>query len=272
MHNPEMAEQGRLIFEIKNNDPVELLDLTTSLVAFGREYVDYAEETLDGKYRTETRLYVKEIRSGSIIADLVPYAPALLPIISDVNTVVGFATRLQALVKWLVSPTKAEKPSGVTVSQLQNIKSIVEPVAKDSASQMNIHTEVHNHAPVYINLNSSQANELQNRADREIGLIQTPVVGAHKDVVMYLWQARNDTVSNAGDRAIIESISRRPTKVIFATEKLKLEVLGVKDNLFRHAFIVDVTVETVEGRPILYKVTNVSETLSIDQADIDNNG
>jgi hypothetical protein len=70
---------GRLIVEIKNSSPVELLDLTRALVALGHEYQDYADSEFDGPYRTETRLFVKEIRTGSIITELQPYTVGLLP-------------------------------------------------------------------------------------------------------------------------------------------------------------------------------------------------
>jgi hypothetical protein len=75
---------------------------------------------------------------------------------------------------------------------------------------------------------------------------------------MYWWQTRNDT-SQTGDRAIIESISTKPVKVILESEQIKANMLKLDENLFKHAFIIDVDVETIEGRVAFYKVIDVHE-------------
>jgi hypothetical protein len=256
-----MNGSGKIVVEIKNHYPVELLDLTQSLYSFAKEYEGYAYSEFEGADKRGTKLYVKEIRTGSIITELMPHAAGLLPLLSEANTVVGFAKHLKTVIDWLRQPEVEEKPS-ISRTTLTNVNSIVDPVAKDSASQLNIHTEIHNHAPVYITVNSSDANAIQHTARAELDLLRAPIVGRHNKVVMYWWQTRNDT-SQTGDRAIIESISPKPLKVIFDSERIKLNMLKLDDNLFKHAFIVDVDVETIENRPVLYKVVNVYEEIEL---------
>lgn len=256
-----MDSNGNLVVEIQNRLPIELLDLTEALVSFAKEFQGYADAELQGPYRTSTRLYVKEIRSGSIITELVPFAAGLLPLISDVNTVVGFAKHLKASVEWLLAP-KDKEASSISTTTLQNLNSIVEPVAKDSASQLIIKAETINYAPVYLSLSSNDAKVLQNNIGRELALRSTPLVGLHKQVVMHWYQARNDPSSKAGDKAIIESISPRPVKVIFKSDRIKYQMLKIEENLFDRAFLVDVYVETVDNKPMLYKIAEVHEELS----------
>lgn len=253
-----MDDPGKIVFEIKNRYPVELFDLTQSLYSFAKEYEGYASAEFEGADKT-AKLYVKEIRTGSIITELVPIAAGLLPFLSDTNTVIGFAKHLKLAVDWLRNPAKETKPT-INKTTLTNINSIVDPVAKDSASQLNIHTEIVNNAPIYITINSSEANAMQNQVRKELDLIREPIVGRHKNVVLYWWQTRNDT-SQAGDRAIIESISPRPVKVIFESEEAKSNILKLDENLFKHAFLVDVDVETIENRAALYKVVKVHEEI-----------
>jgi hypothetical protein len=254
-----MNDSGKIVVEIKNRYPVELLDLTQSLYSFAKEYEGYAHTEFEGSDKSGTKLFVKEIRAGSIITELVPHAAGLLPLLSEANTVLGFAKHLKAAIDWLRNPDREKKPV-ISRNTLTNVSSIVDPVAKDSASQINIHTEIHNHAPVYISVNSQEANAVQNNVRTELELLSAPIVGRHNRVVMYWWQTRNDT-SQAGDRVIIESISTRPVKVIFESEKTKLDILRLDENLFKYAFIVDVDVETVENRPALYKVIRVHEEI-----------
>lgn len=256
-----MNDSGKIVVEIKNHYPVELLDLTQSLYSFAKEYEGYAHAEFEGADRSGTKLFVKEIRAGSIITELVPIAAGMLPLLSEANTVIGFAKHLKLAIDWLRNPNRETKPV-ISRNTLTNVSSIVDPVAKDSASQINIHTEIENYAPVYITVNSQEANALQNNVRTELDLLRAPIVGRHKKVLMYWWQTRNDT-SQAGDRAIIESISTKPVKVIFESEKIKLDILKLDDNLFKHAFIVDVDVETVENRAALYKVVRVHEEIEI---------
>ena len=256
-----MESGGKLVIEIQNRTPVELLDLTEALVSFAKEFQGYADTELDGPYRTGTRLYVKEIRSGSIITELVPYAAGLLPIISDVNTVVGFAKHLKASLEWILTPDK-KNASSISTTTLQNFNSIVEPIAKDSASQLIIKADTVTYAPVFLTVTSDDAKILQHNIERELAQRGTPLVGLHKHVVMHWYQARNDASSKAGDKAIIESISSRPVKVIFNSDRIKYQMLKIEENLFDHAFLVDVHVETVENKPVLYKIVEVHGDLS----------
>jgi hypothetical protein len=79
--------------------------------------------------------------------------------------------------------------------------------------------------------------------------------------VLYWYQARNDQKSQRGDRAIIESISPTPVKAIFVSEGIKGKTLLGTSNPFKRAFIVDVSVETIGGRPALYRITEVHDSL-----------
>lgn len=260
-----MGADVKLVVEIKNRDPVQLLDLTQALVSFAREFQTYADEALDGPYRAQTHLYVKEIRTGSIITELVANAAGLLPIVSDANTLIGFTKHLTVAINWLLHRTPEKNPPSISRSTVQNIGSIVEPIAKDSASQLIIHTETINHAPVFLTINSHDANALQNQIQRQLADWRAPATGMHEKVVMYWFQARNDAKSTAGDKAKIESISQRPVKVIFASEAIKAQMLAIDENIFTHAFIVDVQVETVENSPVLYKIVRVYEGIGLER-------
>lgn len=245
---------GKLVVEYKNQRPVELVDLTRSLLALADEYEQFADEELDGAYRTETKLYIHQIQTGSIITELVPYAAGLLPILSEANTVLSFAERLQKIIDRLRKPKQEENEPDVDPRSLENVSTILEPVAKDSASQINISTKTDFHAPVIININSHDANAMQNHARRLLEAQKAPDKGRHEKVLMYLHQARNDLQSKAGDRGIIESISKKDVKVVFLSDATKAQMLRADENPFRYAFVVDVDVETVKGKPALYRI------------------
>jgi hypothetical protein len=72
--------------------------------------------------------------------------------------------------------------------------------------------------------------------------------------VLYWYQARNDATSATGDPGIIESISSAPVKIAFEDEAAKDAMLHGDQNPFLTGYIVDVSVETIQGKPALHKV------------------
>ena len=72
--------------------------------------------------------------------------------------------------------------------------------------------------------------------------------------LLYWHQARNDARSTTGDKGIIESISDMPVKVICMKDSLKTEMILDIQNPFKEAYIVDVAVETINGKPAVYKI------------------
>lgn len=55
----QLDANGKLVFEIKNQQPVELTDLTSALSSLAKEFAAFAysaDSNLDGVYRSETRL------------------------------------------------------------------------------------------------------------------------------------------------------------------------------------------------------------------------
>ena len=65
----------KLVVELKNERPVELEDLAKSLHALGDEYRRYLLEHQPEAAAGEMKLYIKEIRPGSIVSECVAMAP-----------------------------------------------------------------------------------------------------------------------------------------------------------------------------------------------------
>ena len=144
----------------------------------------------------------------------------------------------------------------------QNLSNIVEAVAKDSKAQINIGT-MNINAPVQIKTNSMEANAVQNRAKREAEKLQEPITDTKEKVVLYWYQARNDSKARTGDKAVVESVYRGPVKALCVNESIKTKMVLGADNPFTHAYVVDVTVETVKGKPVLYRILDVHERLEL---------
>ena len=140
----------------------------------------------------------------------------------------------------------------------------VEITAKDSGAQIIFAPTINGKAEFNFDLSSLDSNAAQNKAAKEIQALRESQMGLHQKVLLYWYQTRNDTVSAAGDRAIIESISSSPLKTVFVAEPLKASMLAMDENIFKKAFLVDVLVETIGGVPKLYKIQAVHEAVDRD--------
>jgi hypothetical protein len=89
-----LPEQATIRFEVQNSKPVDLFDLTSALSAFGEGYQDHIIQSGIDLDRDHLRLYVKELKTGSIIADLVSLAPQISAIVEHIDLATGFITHL----------------------------------------------------------------------------------------------------------------------------------------------------------------------------------
>lgn len=245
-------------FEIKNVQPIELIDLTNSLLALGNEYQRFISRTHPEADASEVKLYINEVRSGSVIALLTAMSPQLIEGFNYMNTVVDFATFLKSAFE-LLGSGKADKNTELTPSTLSNLAQIIEPVAKDSGAQLNIGTLNVSGGNVYLTVPSKEADMIQSH----IALIdkerRAKTHGLHEKVLLHWYQARKDTNNKFGDKAIIEAISTNPVKVICANDELKARMVLSEKNPFNEAFIVDVVADTLNEKIVLYKIVELHE-------------
>ncbi|MDR4518939.1 MAG: hypothetical protein MRK00_16335 [Nitrosomonas sp.] len=254
-----MGEEITLTIEIKNERPIELLDLAKSLISMSNEYRHFLAEHDPFIAADDVKLYIKEIRSGSIIAELAALSPYALPLIDHAETITEYIKHIKVWYKWLSESDK--KPENINKSTLENLNNILEPIAKDNGAQMNIASlNIQGDMKINLTIGSNDANAAQNAIRRALNALKEPVTGIHQSVVMYWAQARNDPHSNkAGDRAKIESVFSGDVKVMFINDELKVKMLFDEAHPFNKAFIVDVAVETINGKPALYKIIKLHD-------------
>jgi hypothetical protein len=242
----------RLEVVIQNVKPVVLTDLTLALLAVSQQFESFVEYELPPEQRISSELLVKEVRTGSIIFELVAYAIPMAPLFWQGGSLLEWAKCAKDTLLYLEGKIKSP-PKQLSKSDLKQWNNILEPIAKDNGSQMNM--IVHDGGTVVQQFvfNSEQANAAQNRIRREIGAIDEPVDVTHRKRVMTWYQAKFDPESQTGNKAIIESISKKPLRVVFETNAIKDAMFhqGTSSSKPWHelAYIVDVQVQTVNEVP-----------------------
>lgn len=156
-----------LNIEIKNNKPLELTELTKSLISLSNQYNRHSEANGYSESERNAKLYVKKIETGSVLLDLIEFGSAnVIPFAEATNTIVGFAQFLKSSVSYFLD-SKGDKPS-LSIQDCKELGQIVQPVARDNGSQLNVNVTVNGNVNNYVSLNSTQSNALQNILKQEI--------------------------------------------------------------------------------------------------------
>lgn len=259
LSDPLRVDDEVLTVRIENSQPVELASLTESLQAFANAHSRFAEERGVAINGDAVRLYIREIRTGSIIIDLMALA-ANVPIFPDqIKSLVDYAKFISESLKFFKGDAPTE-PTGLKPRDVEDLTKFLTPVANDTRGTLHLTAgTVGTVNVVNYNVTSTEANAIQNRARNWLTQRAAPVHGIQRQQLFYFFQARNDAQATAGDRGIIEAISPNSVKTVFANEQAKQAMLN--EALFRKAYIVDVDVQTINGRPRLYRIMEVTDTL-----------
>lgn len=247
-----------LVLTITHEGPLELVRLTDSLSALSTSFARYADRNGLAINGDDVRLYVKDIRSGSIVVELVALAKTVPMVIEQARSILDFARFLSETIRYFRGEVQTP-PSDTTTKDAQDVKQLLGPVAADPKAGLQI--AAHDSSTVNVtvlNLNSNDANAVQNRATNFIAQRAAPVTGVQRHMLFYWYQARDQRAAKAGDLGIIEAISQRAVKTLISSDEVKEQMLG--EALFRKAYVVDVDVQTINGKPSLYKIIAVTES------------
>jgi hypothetical protein len=253
----EIDLSKKLEIKINNQRPVGLEDLSLSLLAFSHQFHKFIESETSKESDIGSELLIKEVRSGSIIVELVSQAAPILPLLWEGGSLVEWSKVVENTCKWLLGKID-NPPKNVTKQDLQDWNKFIEPVAKDNGSQMNMNVSDNGKIINQFIINSTEANAMQNRIGHLITDLDTPEDNIHRQKVMYWYQTKFDPNSDTGNRAIIDDLSKSGLKVIFENNAVKDQMLH-SDTKFGKpwhelAYVVDVDVQTVRGVPKMYNV------------------
>lgn len=253
----EVDLSKKLEIKINNQTPVGLQDLSLSLLSFNHQFHKFVESETNKEMDIGTELLIKEVRSGSIIVELVSQAVPIVPLLWEGGALSEWVSVVANTCKWLLGKTGAP-PKELTKHDLQDFNKIIEPVAKDNGSQININVSDGGTVINHFSFNSNEGKAMQNQISRLAEDIDTPEDNVHLRRVMYWYQIKFDPESETGNRAIIDGLSKSKIKVTFENNAVKEAMLHAEPKFGKPwhelAYVVDVKVQTIRGVPKEYKV------------------
>jgi len=253
-------ESKRLEIVFDNTVPVTLTDLTLSLLSISNDFEEFiGNEMPPDATHVRGELLVKEIKTGSIVIELMTQTLPFIPLLWEGGAVLEWTNYAKDTLMWLIG--KTDQPSrNISKHDLKNWHSILQPVAKDNGSQLNFNVTNRGQIINHFYVNSKEANVAQSKITHEIELIDEPTNQAFKKRVMTWYQAKFDKQSQTGNKAIIESISSKPLRVLFDNNAVRSQMyeqgLDLQRPWHELAYIVDVQVQTINSIPRVATILN----------------
>lgn len=257
-----------LFFKVIHSKPIEIGDFVETMKSIQFLFEEFAQENADFPEVRKAKLYVEKIEHGSIEFFLAEVITAtVLPFVENFNLIFEFSVYLKEIVSGAI---RGRNDTKLSISELKALRGIFSMTANDAQGSTEFGAMKRNSQEGIFNncvFNFYEGNTAQNQLSREIENRQqdAPVEVVHKAQLMKIYQMRGDMKSSAGNMAIIDALCPRSLKVYFADDLIKKEILGSSENPTRQAYIVDVILQTIEGKPFSYKVVALHEVLPLEE-------
>jgi hypothetical protein len=251
-------------------EPVEIADFAAFFAGIGSQFDRYLAEH-HPQMKGEAKMFVKEVRKGSIIADLVPSIPDLVGYMDTVLIVGGFGSlfskRVRSLIAGQFIQTKS-KPDIVEIGKT------LRAISKDNTGDMTVESvELENgiwNRKVLLKFSAPEARQAEATLEhqkREMDKVER----ADLTRVLMTFEAsrKSDREINkpTGELVVIEASDPKPKALIYATElveqRIKTEIRDANDNIYKKGFIVDANVQMRLGRVVGYAVTEVHQVIDL---------
>lgn len=265
--------QAILTLTISNSQPILLEDFVHTFTSLAEDYRNSVSSN-NSFAGEDAEIYIKDIRSGSIVADLIPIAISVTPLI--IAEAERLALAIEVVERWKTrfsSILGGVIPDGSSKSDIKNWINGVEAIARDpnASSTLEAATFVDGKREVKaaFKFNTSDAQKVKTELENKLQQLEDKKQADYERVLMYFTRA--DITSSrvgkrSGERVVISDISDKPLALSYGSElaeqRIKHEIRD-EESIFRKAFNVDVKVQMIGKKPAVYSVLNVHEVIDI---------
>lgn len=238
-----------LIIEFKNKRPIELTRFTASLSAVADQFKRFVSD--HGGVDTETRLFVHEIRPGSIVAELIELGEVASDLWENRDYIAPFLPVLQDTVYAILNLTPGARD--LDRPTIKNVANIVAPVTIDHGSQMNF---IDNRGGVLTQnffVTPPDAATIAYNAQHLLNS-QLPQEERFTNEPMVLFQLRDAPPGRSGDAGIIDRFSANAKKLTFLSDVVKRQMLHENGHPFENIYWVSGLVKTAGGNIVAYQI------------------
>lgn len=265
------ATPAYLEFEIQVQEPIELSDFVRTFSSLAAQYQRFLHQTGNADEPT-AKIYVRRIREGSIIAELIP---VITPIIGTMESIliVGHFGRMvrDKLVPYMTKGGRAPVESKTEITEmLGGVRAIARDTKGKAILRKAIMSDDGVRKETILEFDTSQARVAEIELVKHYDELNKPTIETYANVLMVFFQSNTkipDFAVKSGEHVIIDEISKLPRPVVYISElarqKIKDVILHSDENIFKKGFYVDVIVDRYNGKVAAYKVTNLVQIIDL---------
>lgn len=273
----DRMDDPHLILKIETEAPIELGEFVGAFVGLGNQFARFHDHEHPDE-QGDTRFYVREVRAGSIIAELVPYLKySVVPALGLGMAAVKHANDLHKFVEIFGGKlSRYFRPGGrveeAGKGELGDYLRTVQAVAHDPNGSLSLAVYEKGDERVSFAFTTAEAREAEgNILEHRAELEGTTAADYHRVLMRFVRPSAEagKPGRKGGERAVIEKISPHARAVLYASDlaerRMKHELLEAQGNVFRLLFDVDVNVElNAAGKPLAYRITAVHAVVDDD--------
>jgi len=269
------GDGAHIRLKLDTDEPVALSDFVANFVGIGNQFERFvARERPDLK--ADSEIYIKEVRSGCIEADLVAWI-ASGGTLGTAAWAIDKIDKIQILSKFVddvkarISPyfRKGGRTPNATKGDLSDFLKTTQAISRDPKGVAKLEAAVFEDGERKVKAAFKFTSAEARTADHEIGEHRRELETTsdqHQERVLLQFVRPSIEASKpgkkGGERAVISRIAKRALPVLYASrlaeEKMMHEKMQLAGNVFRALFDVSVNVEMgAKERPIAYRITAV---------------
>ena len=253
-------------------EPIELGDFVTAFTSIASQYRRYMRDA-HPDLKDDATVFVREVRPGSIIADLIPAVASLVTVMDQALIIEQFVRlygqRLSQYFKLGGRQKDASK------SELSDFVGQIAAIARSKNGRGQISAVIFEDGKrdvrAAIDFNNEQASVASKEIENHKKELDAIASADHERVLMTFKRSDigdADIGARSGERVIIEEISEKDLALIYgsgmAEERIKDQMRNTDENIYHKGFVVDVNVTTKGGRPVAYAVKHVHQIIDLD--------
>ncbi|WP_421855895.1 hypothetical protein [Oricola sp.] len=261
--------KGYLTVRLDIKKPVEIGDFASLFAGMGGQFDAYLRE-FHPELRGKAQMYVKEVRKGSIVADIFPNVPDLIGYMDNVLIVLGFGALFSKRVRALIS---GQFIDDAKKSDIKEIGDTIKSVSNDSGGQMKIESVTYEDGVwrrnLEIKFDTKEARAAQRTLEEQKNALDQIEHVDYQRVLMTFERSRkSDTdLDKTGELVVIGEVNEKPKALIYGSElieqKIKHEIREADDNIYKKGFVVDANSRLRDGRIVAYVVTQVHQIVDL---------
>lgn len=262
-----------IVFNLDLSQPIEISDFVAAFAGLGGQFERHIKKEhpdLEG----EVKVYVKEVRKGSIEAELIPLA---------YNTIITALDHHQIAVKFVKSLAKkvgvfranGGRLENATKTELNEIIDTLAAVANDPDGKATVsavhYKKTKTTTEFSMEMTASEARGAVKEIDAQMKEIEHVGDVDYMGMLLTFYQSNLKDAEKTGEKGIIEDVSPKPLAVVYASElareRIKSEMVSGDRNIYKLGFFVDVNVQTRNGKPVAYRIKAVSDVIELPEDD-----